>query len=100
MDHPLVADVAVVPVSDAIAGEVPKAFVILAPHDRGQFFQTPAELTKELDEYVKQEKSHYKWLRGGIEFVDAIPKSPSGKILRRILRDAERIKGRQEAARL
>jgi acyl-coenzyme A synthetase/AMP-(fatty) acid ligase len=95
-----VADVAVIPVSDVVAGEVPKAFVMLAPHDRGQFFQPFSELAEELDEFVRQEKSHYKSLRGGIEFVDSIPKSPSGKILRRVLRDAERMKGRREAARL
>ena len=29
----------------------------------------------------------YKWLKGGVEFVDAIPKNPSGKLLRRLLRD-------------
>jgi acyl-coenzyme A synthetase/AMP-(fatty) acid ligase len=33
---------------------------------------------------------HYKQLRGGVEFVDAIPKSASGKILRRILKDQDR----------
>ena len=34
----------------------------------------------------------YKWLRGGVEFVPAISKSASGKILRRFMRDAERAK--------
>ena len=29
----------------------------------------------------------YKWLRGGVEFVDVIPKNPSGKLLRRLMRD-------------
>lgn len=89
-----------IPVPDIAAGEVPKAFVVLAPHDRGQFFQTPSEVAEEIDEYVRHEKAHYKWLKGGIEFVNVIPKSPSGKILRRILRDAERVKGRQQQARL
>jgi 4-coumarate--CoA ligase len=38
-------------------------------------------------QHVSAAKSNYKWLTGGIEFVDAIPKNPSGKILRRMLRD-------------
>ena len=89
-----------IPVPDVAAGEVPKAFIVLAPHDRGQFVQTLSELAEEIDEYVRQEKAPYKWLKGGIEFVDVIPKSPSGKILRRMLRDAERMKRRESAARL
>ena len=36
--------------------------------------------------------ANYKRLRGGVEFIPVIPKSPSGKILRRLLRDAERAK--------
>ncbi len=32
----------------------------------------------------------YKWLAGGVEFIDVIPKNPSGKLLRRILRDKAR----------
>ncbi|KAL9105955.1 MAG: hypothetical protein Q9227_008948 [Pyrenula ochraceoflavens] len=100
LSHPLIADVAVIPVPDAIAGEVPKAFIVLAPHDRGQYFQTQSELAEEIEEYVREEKARHKWLKGGIEFVDAIPKSPSGKILRRMLRDAERLRRREEMARL
>lgn len=85
---------------DEAAGEVPKAFVVLAPHDRGQLFQNDAELMEEIHDHFKQEKAHYKWLKGGIEFIDIIPKSPSGKILRRILRDRERQRSRQSEARL
>ena len=36
---------------------------------------------------VERQTARYKWLRGGIVFVDKIPKSPSGKILRRVMRD-------------
>jgi acyl-coenzyme A synthetase/AMP-(fatty) acid ligase len=90
----------VIPVPDVAAGEVPKAFIVLAPHHRGQLFQSPAELAEELETYIQHEKANFKWLRGGIEFVDVIPKSPSGKILRRILREAERLKRRQRKGKL
>jgi acyl-coenzyme A synthetase/AMP-(fatty) acid ligase len=43
-------------------------------------------------QHVADAKVQYKWLAGGVEFTDIIPKNPSGKILRRILRD--KAKGR------
>jgi acyl-coenzyme A synthetase/AMP-(fatty) acid ligase len=79
-------------------GEVPKAFVVksssvgLEDNDKA--------VAREISKYVEQHKAHYKWLRGGIEFIDAIPKSPSGKILRRLLRDKERSKQKKLGARL
>lgn len=46
------------------------------------------DLTREeVAKWVEGQVAHYKKLRGGVLFVDAIPKSPSGKILRKILRD-------------
>ncbi|KAF7347583.1 hypothetical protein MVEN_01515000 [Mycena venus] len=40
-----------------------------------------------ISKHVSSSKSSYKWLTGGIEFVEAIPKNASGKILRRVLRE-------------
>ena len=76
--HPAVADAAVVPMADDECGEVPKAFVVL----RGD--ASPADLIA----YVAERVAPYKKIRA-VELIDAIPKSPSGKILRRVLRERE-----------
>ena len=79
LTHPAVADCAVVGIPDEEAGEIPKAFVALIP---GAECSAAA-----IQEFVAGHVAHYKQVRV-VEFVDAIPKSPSGKILRRMLRDA------------
>src|SRR5689334_16553600 len=74
LTHPAVADAAVVRKRDALAGEVPKAFVVL---------RTPAS-ADELMAWVGERVAGYKRVRQ-IEFTDHIPRSPAGKILRRLL---------------
>ena len=53
------------------------------------------ELARDIIKHVEVHKAHYKRLRGGVEFIGVIPKSASGKILRRRLRDMEREKQRE-----
>ena len=84
-----------IPVPDEGAGEVPKAFVVRAQSASGDNgSKRPEEVEKEvvaqIHRHVEEHKARYKWLKGGIEFIDAVPKSPSGKILRRLLRDREK----------
>ncbi|XP_033111417.1 4-coumarate--CoA ligase 1-like [Anneissia japonica] len=77
LTHPQIADVAVIGVPVEGVGELPKAYVVRKSED----------LTEEqVKEFVGSQVAPYKKLKGGVEFVSEIPKSPSGKILRRVLR--------------
>ena len=78
VSHPQISDAAVIPSPNKEAGEIPKAFVVAA------------ELSEEeVMKFVASKVPPYKKVRA-VEFVDEIPKSPTGKILRRILVEQER----------
>jgi acyl-CoA synthetase (AMP-forming)/AMP-acid ligase II len=80
LGHDRIADAAVIGVRDADGEEVPKAFVVAQPG---------ADLTAvEVEAFVAERVAPYKKVRA-VEFVDAIPKSASGKILRKDLRARE-----------
>jgi acyl-coenzyme A synthetase/AMP-(fatty) acid ligase len=77
LSHPAVKDAAVVPQKDDETGELPHAFVVLKA----------LATAEDLMAFVAARVAPYKKVRR-ITFVDVIPKSPSGKILRRVLRES------------
>lgn len=82
MSCPRIADAAVTSVPDSKNGEAPRAFVVRS------------DLTlraEDVERWVADRVAPYKKLAGGVEFVDSIPKSPSGKILRRLLRTQSKL---------
>ena len=78
LTHPAVADAAVIGLPDDEAGEIPAGFVVL---------KAGAEATaEEIQAFVAERVASYKQIRQ-LTFIEAVPKSASGKILRRVLRD-------------
>jgi acyl-CoA synthetase (AMP-forming)/AMP-acid ligase II len=83
LEHPAVADVAVIGKENLETGEIPKAFVVK---------KAGANVTgEELMDYVADQVATFKRVRE-VEFVESIPKNPSGKLLRRVLVEQERAK--------
>jgi acyl-CoA synthetase (AMP-forming)/AMP-acid ligase II len=79
LTHPMISDAAVIPSPDEEAGEIPKAFIVLKSEVSEQ----------EIKEFVAERVAPHKKIRK-VEFIEQIPKSPSGKILRRVLVQRER----------
>ncbi|XP_064600762.1 uncharacterized protein LOC135466938 [Liolophura sinensis] len=82
LTHPWVQDAAVIGVPDPEAGELPRAYVVIKPGATSDV--TPEAVTS----FVNGKVASYKKLRGGVHFIKQIPKSPSGKILKRELRES------------
>jgi acyl-CoA synthetase (AMP-forming)/AMP-acid ligase II len=94
--HPDIDDVAVLGIfNKAQATELPRAYVVLKKGVEG----SPAT-EKQIAEWLAQRVANHKRLRGGVRFVDEVPKSTSGKILRRVLKtqvlkeETERVKAK------
>lgn len=86
LGHDEVADACVVPAHDKVREtEVPRAYVVLRPN-------VPRDEAKaaELIVWVEGRVAQHKRLRGGVRFVDEVPKNASGKLLRRVLKEEAR----------
>lgn len=78
LTHPSIADAAVIGIPDEESGEVPRAFIVVKPNQ--------ALTADEVTEFTRQHVATYKVVHD-VVFTESIPKSASGKILRRMLRD-------------
>jgi 4-coumarate--CoA ligase len=91
LGHPAVADVAVIGVySEARVTELPRAYVVVAAGHTGD-----ERLAETLQSWLNERVSPHKKLRGGVRFVEAIPKSNAGKVLRRVLVEQARSEEKQ-----
>lgn len=90
--HPDIVDAAVlgVPAPREVDGEEPRAYVVTRPEAKGKV------TVESVSKHMAERLAKYKQITGGIVFVDAIPKTASGKILKRILK--EQAKKELEAA--
>jgi acyl-coenzyme A synthetase/AMP-(fatty) acid ligase len=76
--HPGIADAAVIGIPHERSGEVPKAFIVS---------KEPKLTEDDVKQFVVEKVSEHKHLAGGVQFVTAIPKNASGKILRRKVKE-------------
>jgi ribosome assembly protein SQT1 len=98
LTHPTVANVAVVSIPDDRAGELPKAYIVKA-NPLSMAVSLNRKLKQDIAKYVEENKARYKRVRGGVQFTNQIPKSPSGKILR-VLKTQGKIAAGKNGTRL
>jgi 4-coumarate--CoA ligase len=82
LDHPAITDAAVIGLQTEDGDERPRAYVVLRPDEKSQ--NTTKE---EIISFVETRVARQKRITGGVVYLDAIPKNPSGKILRKWLRE-------------
>lgn len=94
LECPFVADAAVIGVwVEEQATELPRAYVVISAQGKKQ--KDPATAVAD---WVAGKVSNHKKLRGGVRIVESVPKSPSGKLLRRVLRDEAKAEAEREKA--
>ncbi|KAL3426495.1 hypothetical protein PVAG01_00004 [Phlyctema vagabunda] len=84
--HPAVSDAAIVGIEDDVAGERPLAFVITSQQDMTDLQYK--ELLQDLEKHVQDQLDESHWLRQRVYFVEDLPKSEAGKVLKKKLKDA------------
>ena len=77
MIHMMMSLLTIQGVDDERSGELPRAFVVRSSDDLTE---------QQVEDYVKGQVAEHKQLKGGVKFIKEIPKSASGKILRRLLK--------------
>lgn len=99
MRHESIIDCAVIGIPDPAAGELPAAFIVKRPGKLSSsslttcikminsFFLGSILTSADVETWVESKVSNHKRLRGGVQFIDAIPRTASGKILRRKLKE-------------
>ncbi|KAK8048803.1 Photinus-luciferin 4-monooxygenase (ATP-hydrolyzing) [Apiospora phragmitis] len=96
LGHSDIADACVIPAFDKERyEEVPRAYVVMKAG-----VPRTDEKAKELIDWVASKVAPHKQLRGGIRFIDEVPKNPSGKILRRVLKEQAKKEDRAEGPKL
>ncbi|TFL04442.1 hypothetical protein BDV98DRAFT_562245 [Pterulicium gracile] len=102
LDHPDVSDSCVVGIEDEFSGELPLAFVVITAEAKKRIAGSKVMelgLKESIMQHVAKNKINYKHLKGGVEIIEVIPKNPSGKLLRRVLRDeAKAVAKKRKAA--
>ncbi|MPC69331.1 4-coumarate--CoA ligase-like 2 [Portunus trituberculatus] len=78
LEHEGVADVAVIGVPDDRAGELPRAYIVRSSSSCSE---------EDIHKFMKERAAEFKQLKGGVRFLDALPKNQTGKILKRELQE-------------
>lgn len=97
LGHPHIIDAAVIGVTFAGEPDIeyPRAYVVRKPGKEGSVVGE-----EDIKAFCREKLSSYKTLTGGVRFVDAIPKTPSGKILKRLLREQAKTESQNDRSKL
>ncbi len=95
LGHPAIADAAVIGLQTEDGDERPRAYVVLQPDEESR--KTPKEA---IIKFVETRVSRHKRITGGVVYLDAVPKNPSGKILRKWLREKAKEETKEASPKL